>query len=72
MKDMLPFLIARETMHQNQWLAVIEELGGLDVAHPIPNSFPQEQENQQFNYSFVSTNIERPGLNIIFLFSNPY
>jgi Mn-containing catalase len=28
MKDMLQFLIARDTMHQNQWLAVIEELGG--------------------------------------------
>lgn len=59
MKDMLSFLIARDTMHQNQWLAVIEELGGSNV-HPIPNSFPQEMENQQFNYSFVSTNINRP------------
>src|SRR3712207_4077186 len=28
MKDMLQFLIARDTMHQQQWLAVIEELGG--------------------------------------------
>ena len=28
MKDMLSFLIARDTMHQQQWLAVIEELGG--------------------------------------------
>lgn len=27
MKDMLSFLIARDTMHQNQWLAVLEELG---------------------------------------------
>jgi Mn-containing catalase len=25
MKDMLHFLIARDTMHQEQWLAVIEE-----------------------------------------------
>ena len=55
MKDMLSFLIARDTMHQNQWLAVIEELGGLSQVHPIPNSFPQEQENQDFNYTFVST-----------------
>lgn len=52
MKDMLSFLIARDTMHQNQWLAVLEELG--DV-HPIPNTFPQELENQEVNYSFVST-----------------
>lgn len=57
MKDMLSFLIARDTMHQNQWLAVIEELGGMNGVHPIPNSFPQEKENQDFNYTFVSTNI---------------
>lgn len=56
MKDMLSFLIARDTMHQNQWLAVLEELGG-PQAHPIPNSFPQGMENQNVNYSFVSTNI---------------
>lgn len=55
MKDMLSFLIARDTMHQNQWLAVLEDLGGLEQVHPIPNSFPQAQENQDFNYAFVST-----------------
>ncbi|WP_026236336.1 manganese catalase family protein [Pontibacter roseus] len=59
MKDMLSFLIARDTMHQNQWLAVLEELGGLHGVHPIPNSFPQAQENQDFNYTFVSTHIDR-------------
>ena len=32
MKDMLSFLIARDTMHQQQWLAVIEELGGMQAA----------------------------------------
>ena len=57
MKNMLAFLIARDTMHQNQWLAVLEEIGGLTGNHPIPNSFPQDKENQDFNYSFVSTNI---------------
>lgn len=55
MKDMLSFLLARDTMHQNQWLAVLEENGGLENAHPIPNSFPQEEENQDFNYTFIST-----------------
>jgi len=59
MKDMLSFLIARDTMHQNQWMAVIEELGGPLTVHPIPNSFPQSKENQDFNYSFVSTNINQ-------------
>jgi Mn-containing catalase len=28
MRDMLSFLIARDTMHQNQWLAAIEDMGG--------------------------------------------
>ncbi|HEX8459983.1 MAG TPA: manganese catalase family protein [Segetibacter sp.] len=59
MKDMLSFLIARDTMHQNQWMAVLEELGGPTASHPIPNSFPQSKENQDFNYSFVSTNINK-------------
>jgi len=54
MKNMLRYLIARDTMHQNQWLAVIEELGGPNV-HPIPNSFPQEQENLDFSYAFMTT-----------------
>lgn len=58
MKDMLSFLIARDTMHQNQWLAVLEELGGLKGNHPIPNSFPQEEENQNFNYNFISTHVD--------------
>lgn len=54
MKDMLSFLIARDTMHQNQWLAVIEEMGGAQV-HPIPNSFPQDLEKQEVSYTFFST-----------------
>ena len=53
MKDMLAFLIARDTMHQNQWLAVIEELGGPDTQMPVPNSFPQEQENRDYSYVYL-------------------
>jgi Mn-containing catalase len=58
MKDMLSFLIARDTMHQNQWLAVLEDLGGVQGVHPIPNSFPQSKEFQEVSYSFFSTNRE--------------
>jgi len=54
MKDMLSFLIARDTMHQQQWLAVIEELGG-PASLPIPNSFDQRQEKQEFSYVFLGT-----------------
>ncbi len=53
MKDMLSYLIARDTMHQNQWLAALEELGGHQGAFPIPNSFPQEEEKQEFSYAFL-------------------
>ncbi|AUX78595.1 manganese catalase family protein [Sinorhizobium fredii] len=53
MKDMLSFLIARDTMHQNQWLAALEDLGGQAGAFPIPNSFPQEQEQLEFSYAFL-------------------
>jgi Mn-containing catalase len=53
MKDMLSFLVARDTMHQNQWLAAWEELGGTE-AHPIPSNFPQEEELQDLNYTFLT------------------
>jgi Mn-containing catalase len=55
MKDMLHFLIARDTMHQQQWLAVVEELGGNEGNLPIPNSFPQSAEHEKFNYNFFAT-----------------
>ncbi len=60
MKDMLSFLIARDTMHQQQWLAVLEELGQGDIrkVHPIPNSFPQAQEHKEYSYVFIDTNID--------------
>jgi len=61
MKDMLAFLIARDTMHQNQWLSILRDLGDpeelLDI-HPIPDSFPDEVENGEFNYAFLSTNVD--------------
>ncbi|EHK52862.1 manganese catalase family protein [Allomesorhizobium alhagi] len=58
MKEMLSFLIARDTMHQQQWLAAIEDMGGLAASLPIPNSFPQEQEQQYVSYAFVNCFVE--------------
>lgn len=55
MRDMLSFLIARDTMHQQQWLAVLEEIGAL--RDTVPNTFPRELENRNFNYDFLVTNI---------------
>ena len=62
MKDMLRFLIARDTMHQNQWLAVLEELGGLEGVHPIPNSHPQAEEVHEVAYAFLTTNLARESM----------
>ncbi|UYQ91134.1 manganese catalase family protein [Chitinophaga horti] len=59
MKDMLAFLIARDAMHQNQWLAVLEDLGGPAVNLPIPNTFPETQQVSDFAYSFVTTSINK-------------
>ena len=52
-RDMLSFLIARDTMHQNQWLAAIEELqsDGLEMT-PVPSNFPQQLERQENSYQF--------------------
>jgi Mn-containing catalase len=57
MREMWKFLIARDTMHQQQWLAVIEELGGYTDQLPIPNSFPQSEENTDFSYVFFSSSL---------------
>ncbi len=53
MKDMLAYMIARDTMHQNQWLAAWEELGGREN-HPIPDNFPQAKEMAEHAYSFMT------------------
>jgi Mn-containing catalase len=50
MKDMLSFLIARDTMHQQQWLAAIEDAGDQDGV--APNDVPDEGEYAQYAYQF--------------------
>jgi Mn-containing catalase len=52
MNDMLEYLIARDTMHQNQWHAALETM---DDHLPVPASFDQSKENQDVNYEFMST-----------------
>ena len=54
-RDMFSFLLARDTMHQNQWLAAIEELekDGLEET-PVPSNFPQEREMSEVSYKFMS------------------
>ncbi len=60
MKDMLSFLIARDTMHQQQWLAVLEDIGGLSAQLPIPNSTPEAHENVEHSYYFLNTSLDEP------------
>ena len=45
-------------MHQQQWLAAIEDMGGMESVLPIPNSFPQEKEQQDVSYAFVNCFID--------------
>jgi Mn-containing catalase len=54
-RDMFSFLLARDTMHQNQWLAAIEELEkeGLEET-PVPSNFPQEREMSEVSYKFMN------------------
>lgn len=53
MKEMLQFLIARDTMHQNQWIAAIAELEADGIeSTPAPQSFPQAQEFSEVAYQF--------------------
>ncbi|MFD1039601.1 manganese catalase family protein [Virgibacillus byunsanensis] len=61
-KDMLSWLIARDTMHQNQWYAAICELEAKENI-VVPSTFPRELEKQEvaytlFNYSLGNQSAE--------------
>ncbi len=54
-RDMLAFLLARDTMHQNQWLAAMEDLEreGLGGT-PVPVNFDPSHEHQDVSYQFLN------------------
>src|SRR3954452_8298833 len=54
-KDLLSFLLARDTMHQNQWIAAAAELReeGLETL-PVPSNFPQAQEEREVSYTYMN------------------
>ena len=54
-REMLAFLIARDTMHQNQFLAAVAELeaDGLEET-PVPALFPQAQEHTDVSYQYLN------------------
>jgi Mn-containing catalase len=54
-KDLLSFLLARDTMHQNQWLAAAADLreeGMEDL--PVPSNFPQSREQTERSYEYLN------------------
>lgn len=53
-RDMLHFMIARDHMHQVQWLAAIEELGGPTEALPVPADFPLKEEMGEYAFAFMA------------------
>lgn len=54
-RDLLSFLIARDTMHQNMWATAAAELreeGYEDF--PVPSNFAQKKEDQEVNYQYLN------------------
>jgi Mn-containing catalase len=54
-RDLLSFLLARDTMHQNQWIAAAAELreeGAEDL--PVPSNFPLGKEDRDVAYQYIN------------------
>jgi Mn-containing catalase len=52
-RNMLSFMIARDHMHQMQWLAAIEEFGKLSDVIPVPVDFPLSKEQGEYAFTFM-------------------
>lgn len=57
-RDMLSFLIARDALHQNQWIQAIAELeaDGIDGT-PCPKSFPVDQQLNEVANKFMNCSL---------------
>ncbi|WP_150307277.1 manganese catalase family protein [Planctomonas psychrotolerans] len=54
-RDLLSFLIARDTMHQNQWIAAARELQEEKLEQlPVPSNFPQSKEYTKVSYEYIN------------------
>lgn len=54
-RDLLAFLLARDTMHQNQWIAAARELQEEGVENlPVPSNFPQGKEHTDASYQYIN------------------
>ncbi|MCC9197179.1 manganese catalase family protein [Arthrobacter sp. zg-Y820] len=54
-RDLLSFLLARDTMHQNQWTTAALELQaeGLEQL-PVPSNFPLSKEHREVSYQYLN------------------
>lgn len=54
-RDLLAFLLARDTMHQNQWMAAAQELREEGIENlPVPSTFPLDKEHREFSYQYIN------------------
>ena len=54
-KDLLAFLLARDTMHQNQWAAAAAELQAEGYEKlPVPSNFPLDKEDREVSYQYIN------------------
>ncbi|WP_150958491.1 manganese catalase family protein [Microbacterium testaceum] len=54
-KDLLAFLLARDTMHQNQWAAAAAELQAEGYEKlPVPSNFPLDKEDRDVAYQYIN------------------
>ncbi|MHA7209154.1 manganese catalase [Arthrobacter sp. MDT1-65] len=54
-RDMLSFLLARDTMHQNQWTAAARELQESKMEQmPVPSNFPIKKELREVSYQYLN------------------
>lgn len=54
-RDLLSFLLARDTMHQNQWIRAAQELRDEGVEDlPVPSNFPLARERRDVAYEYIN------------------
>lgn len=54
-RDLLSFLLARDTMHQNQWIRAAQELREEGVEElPVPSNFPLSKEARDYSYQYIN------------------
>ncbi|WP_104102204.1 manganese catalase family protein [Arthrobacter sp. 08Y14] len=54
-RDLLSFLLARDTMHQNQWTTAALELQASGMEQlPVPSNFPLNKEYREVSYQYLN------------------